>query len=352
MPVKKPDDSLALKQGWKAGDAQTLNLSKSAHWDFINAQYTRAGVTNKSAPKLFKALAAARKPGAAPRPQPVTADTLVPLNAIVSLGFTSDGTFASAFSAIPGGTIFTSLILELVDPASGAVLGSVSLTEFGFGEYIPISLTAPRPEGDEVEAIFTINYQVGTGRPIATTMRMIVSDKADGAAVVRQPVRRKRPGGSPDLRIALGAWHSQPDYDYWYRSLNPTRPDLKSPLVGTQRYQGPIAKPFDPVISLYLIAPQRGGVSMADKKSVEALRKGLKVAGNKLTWSMPWSANPLLDRSVHFGSAAWGEPSVLLVFTIDVLTKKASSPVRTVISSGATEAPGVGTIPSISYFWR
>jgi hypothetical protein len=272
------------------------------------------------------------------------------LNAIVSVGFSSEGTFASAFSAIPGGTIFTSLILELIDPATGTVLSTANVYEFGVGEYLPIDVTAGQPTGEDIEAIFTVSYQASTGRPITQSMRMTVSDKDDGPPVEREPV--KRTTGNPDLRVALGAWHQLPRYDYWYRSLDPTHPDLRLPLVGTQRYQSPIAKPFDPAISLYLIAPGRGGVAIATKKSVEALRKSLKVAGNKLTWNMPWSANPLRDRSLHFGSAAWGEERVLLVFTIDVLTKKANSPVRTVIFSGATEAPGVGTIPQISYFWR
>jgi hypothetical protein len=146
-----------------------------------------------------------------------------------------------------------------------------------------------------------------------------------------------------------------PGYDYWYRTLDISRPDLRLPLVGTQRYQSPIAKPFDPQISLYLIAPTRGGVATASPDSLAALRKSLKVMGNKLSWNMPWSATFLRDRSVHFGSAAWGERDVLLVFTIDVLTKKASAPVRTTVCSAVSapaEQPGVKTIPAISYFWR
>ncbi|HEX2268099.1 MAG TPA: hypothetical protein VHH35_01115, partial [Pyrinomonadaceae bacterium] len=323
MPVRKPYDSLTLKHGWKGGSAQTLNLSKSAHWNFVNEQYAHAGVTKESAPKLFKALSAARTQGAAPRPKAVTGDALVPMNAIVSLGFSSEGTFASAFSAVPGGTVFTSLTLELIDPATGTVLGTANVYEFGLGEYLPIDVAAGRPAGNDIEAIFTVSYQIGTGRPVTQAMRMTVSDHADGPPVVREPV--KRATGNPELRVALGAWRQRPGYDYWYRSLNPTRPDLRLPLVGTQRYQSPIAKPFDPAISLYLIAPGRGGVAMATTKSVEALRKSLKVAGNKLTWNMPWSANPLHDRSLHFGSAAWGEERVLLTFTIDVLTKKATA---------------------------
>jgi hypothetical protein len=350
MLVKKPNDPLALRHSWKAGAPQTLNLSKSAHWDFISGQYERAGVTKKSAPKLFTALAAARRPGAGSHLRALTGDELVPLNAIVSVGFSPDGTFASAFSAIPGGTIFTSLILELVDPASGEVLNTANVHEFGVGEYLPIDLTAPRPEGDEVEAIFTISYQVGTGKPITDSMRMTVSDKADGSPAVRQPV--KRTTARPGLSIALNQWRQLPRYDYWYHELFPDLLDLRLPLIGTQRYRSPIAKPFKPAISLYLIAPGRGGVAMAEKKSVDALRKSLKVEGNKLSWNMPWSAIPPLDRSLRFGRAAWGEEYVLLVFTIDVLTQKASSPVRTVISSSATKAPGGGTIPKITYFWR
>jgi hypothetical protein len=349
MPVKKAYDSLALRHGWKAGEAQTLNLSKKTHWDFISEQYQRAEVTKKSAPKLFSALSKARTQGSGPRPKAVSGDALVPMNAIVSLGFSSKGTFASAFSAIPGGTTFTSLILELVDPADGTVLNTASISEFGVGEYLPIEVKAGRPAGDDIEAIFTVSYQTGPGRPITQSMRMTVSDKADGAPVVGEPV--KRTTGDPDLRIALYAWRQKPGLDYWYLSL-PTDPDLRLPLVGTQRFHSPIAKPFDPAISLYLIAPERGGVAMAKTKSLEALRKSLKVSGNKLAWNMPWSANPLRDRSVHFGSAAWGEEQVLLVFTIDVLTKKADFPVRTVITSGGSKAAGVAPIPKIQYSWR
>ena len=178
---------------------------------------------------------------------------------------------------------------------------------------------------------------------------MTVSKGADGPPDVREPVKRT---DGTDLRIALGARHQSKYYDYWYRSLHFKHPDLRLPLVGTQRYQSPISKPFDPAISLYLIAPQRGGVAMATTKSLNELRKSLKVSGNKLTWNMPWSEKLLRDHSLNFGNAAWGEEHVLLVFTIDVLTKKSTSPVRTVIYSDATEASGVGTIPQIHYFWR
>ena len=349
MPVKKSNDSLSLKQNWKPGETQTLNLSKNTHWDFINGQYARAGVTKKNAPQVFKALSAARTQGATPRPKRLTEDALVAMNAIVSLGFSREHTFTGAFSAIPGGTIFTSLILELVDPANDTVLGTTNVSEYGVGEYLPIGLIGSLPTGNEVEAIFTISYQTSSGKPINQSVRLTVSKGADGPPDVREPVKQT---DGPDLRIALGARHQSPRYDYWYRSLDFKHPDLRLPLVGTQRYQSPISKPFDPAISLYLIAPQRGGVAMATTKSVDTLRKSLKVAGNKLTWNMPWSANLLRDRSLHFGNAAWGEEHVLLVFTIDVLTKKASSPVRTVIYSDATEAPGVGTIPQIRYFWR
>lgn len=350
MPVKKAYDSLALRHGWKAGEAHTLTLSKKTHWDFISEQYRRAKMTKKSASKLFSALSTARTQGSGPRPKALTGDALVPMNAIVSLGFSSKGTFASAFSAIPGGTIFTSLILELIDPADGTVLGTANVYEFGVGEYLPIEVKAGRPAGDDVEAIFTVSYQVAGGRPINQSMRMTVSDKAEGPPRVSEPV--KRTAGSRDLRIALGARRQRPGYDYWYPSLDPSHSDLRLPLVGTQRFQSPIAKPFDPAISLYLIAPEHGGVALAEAKSLEALRKSLKVSGNKLAWNMPWSANPLRDRSLHFGSAAWGLGAVLLVFTIDVLTKKADFPVRTVITSGGTKAPGVGPIPQIMYFWR
>lgn len=349
MPVKKPDNSLARKQNWKPGELQTLNLSKDTHWDFINGQYARAGVTKKDAPQVFKALSAARTQRAAPPQKAATGDTLVAMNAIVSLGFSQDGTFASAFSSIPGGTIFTSLILELIDPINDTVLGTTTATSYGSGEYMPIDLIGDLPAGNEVEAIFTISYQVSSGTPVNKSVRMKVSKGADGPPDIREPAKRT---DGPDLRIALGARHESPDYDYWYRTLDSKHPDLRLPLVGTQRYQSPVSKPFDPAISLYLIAPQRGGVAVATAKSVDALRESLKVSGNKLTWNMPWSADVKRDRSIHFGNAAWGEEHVLLVFTIDVLTKNSTAPVRTVIYSDATEAPGVGTIPQVRYFWR
>lgn len=350
MPVKKSHDSLALKKNWKPGETQTLNLSKNNHWDFINDQYARAGVTKKSSPQVFKALSVARTQGATRRQKPDTGDTLVAMNAIVSLGFSSDGTFASAFSSIPGGTIFTNLILELVDPTNDMVLGTANVSEYGFGEYLPINLVAALPAGNEVEAIFTISYQTATsGKPVNESVRFTVSKGADGPPDVREPKKRTK---GPDLHIALGTRKPSPEYDYWYRAPHFGHPDLKLPLVGTQRYQSPITKPFDPAISVYLIAPERGGVAVASKKSVDELRKSLKVAGNKLTWNMPWSEQVLRDHSLSFGNAAWGEHHVLLVFTIDVLTKKSTSPVRTVIYSDATEASGVGTIPQIRYFWR
>ena len=346
MPARKSYDS-----------AQTLNLSQGAHWNFINEQYARAGVTKKNAPEVFSALTAARKHGAAPRQKAASSDSLAPMNAIVSLGFSSDGTFASGLSAIPGGTVMTFVVLELIDPATGDVLGTNTISEFGVGEYLPISVTGARPsQGNEVEAILTVNYMPAGKPPVIVSARMTVSDKAEGPPEVREPV--KTTTGSPDLRIALAAAHPSDRYDYFYQSRL-TDIDLRLPLVGTQRYQSPISKPFDPVISLYLIAPTRGGVTTASADSVAALRKSLKVSGNKLSWNMPWSANPERDRSVHFGGAAWGEGVVLLVFTIDVMTKKADAPVRTTIVStlptspgSDNDEPGVNNIPAISYSWR
>lgn len=341
----------------KPGVIRTLDLSQPAHWDFLGERLARAGVTPKNARKLFGALESARDEGSGPNPEPASGDALVPLNAITSLGFSAEGTFAGGFSAIPGGTIFTSLILELIDPTDGNVLATTTLTEYGLGEYLPIAIEAGRPSGDQIEAILTVSYQTGTGRPVTQTVRMVANNGADGSPSVRQPVQ-KRHDLSPDLRIALGAIRPMPRYDYWYRSVDISRPDLRLPLVGQQRFRSPIAAtPKD--IAVYLIAPTRGGVAMAGAASVKALRRSLKVAGRKLSWSMPWSADPGRDASLHFGNAAWGEESVLLVCTISVQLKKSDAPVLVTICSSvpvspdvAYGQPGVATIPPIDYFWR
>lgn len=359
MAATKRPDSLAVTRRWEPGVGQTLDLSKSAHWDFINGQAARAGMTKSKAPELFKALAAARKSGPGPRQKPASAaDALVPLNAIVGLGFGANGTYATAFSAVPGGTIFTNLFLELIDPSTSEVLGTANASQMQGGEYVPIEVSGGMPSGDEVEAIFTVSYAAAGKPPVNVSMRMIVANKADGSPSVQEPV--KSTTGTPDLRIALGATRKMPGYDYWYRAFNIQYPNLRLPLVGTQKYGSPIVKSFAPKISAYVIAPTRGGVALASKESLDALQKSLKISGNKITWNMPYSEDPLRDRSIKFGSAAWGEPQVLFVFTIDVLTKKAESPVRAVVCSALSpdaaaakpSVPSVATIPAIHYIWR
>lgn len=345
-----------LWQHWKPGVVQTLDLSKSEHRDYLGERFSRGGLSPRNAKKVYEALEAAGREKA-PKTSAASGDVLQALNALTALGFSADGTFASGFSAIPGGTVFTYIGLELIDPATGQSVGHNSRVEYNLGEYLPIEVQGTRPSGAKIEAILTVNYQVMGQFPVAQTVRFISGNHADGSPEVREPVK-KAGNPNPDLRIALGAFRPMPGYDYWYRTLLPTHPDLRSPLVGSARYQSPIASaPSD--VALYVIAPNRGGVSHASATTLRKFKRSLKVAGKKLSWSMPWSSNPANDSSVSFGSAAWGEPYVLLVCTFSVKIKKGDAPVFTTVYSAVPSSPdfsagqpGVATIPPIQYIWR
>ncbi len=352
MATKKKE----LWQRWKPGVVQTLDLSSPENRDYLSERFTRGGLSPRNAKQLYEALETAGQ-GKAPKGKAAAGDVLQPLNALTTLGFSADGTFASGFSAIPGGTIFTYIGLELIDPATGQSVGHTSRVEYSLGEYLPIELQGSRPSGTQVEAILTVNYQLAGQFPVAQTIRFTAGDYADGSPDVREPVKKKG-NTDPDLRIALGAFRPKPGYDYWYRTLLPTHPDLRSPLVGSMRYQNPIASaPSD--VALYVIAPGRGGVSNASAATLRKFKRSLKVSGKKLSWSMPWSSNPADDSSLNFGSAAWGEPYVLLVCTFSVKIKKGDAPVFTTVYSAVPSSPdlsagqpGVATIPPIQYIWR
>lgn len=346
----------ALWQHWKPGVVQTLDLSRPENRDYLSERFTRGGLSPRNAKKVYEALEAAGQ-GKAPKTSAASGDVLVPLNALTTLGFSADGTFAGGFSAIPGGTVFTYIGLELIDPATGLTLGHNSRVEYSLGEYVPIEVQGGQASGTQVEAILTVNYQLMGQFPVAQTVRFIAGNYADGSPEVREPVK-KAGNPDPDLRIALGAFRAKPGYDYWYRTLLPTHPDLRSPLVGNARYQNPIASaPSD--VALYVVAPTRGGVSHASAATLRQFKRSFKVAGKKLSWSMPWSSNPANDSSVSFGTAAWGEPYVLLVCTFSVKVKKGNAPVLTTVYSAVPSSPdfsagqpGVATIPPIQYIWR
>lgn len=310
-----------------------LDFSDDRQWAFFMRQVERSGVSDKTHPEYMKALRAARKAdqkrgGPSGRLQErrktlaaAQGDTMHDANTISSFGISIAKSIGGAFSAIVNGTIFTSLYVQLIDLSNDNVLGQQSLGPvYGEGEYLPIDLTGTLPTGENMLMVFTWSYEPNTagikagGPPINGSMRVSTNELPLGAPVVTQPVRTKT---NPYIKIAIGRNVTVPptDCDYWYNEPNINNPNIRLPLMVTQKFKSNIKQPLWPTNitnppTINQIRLTGGGVtrpiSMAD------IQAGITANGDTLTFNFPWNSNVAIDKSIQFGAAAWANDTQLI----------------------------------------
>jgi hypothetical protein len=327
----------SLSENWEEHE---LDLSDDRQWAFLLRQVERSGVTAATHPEYMMALRRSRHDdqrrggpsGQLRQRREVRAaggDTLYNANTISSFGINlaKTASLGAAFSAIVNGTIFTSLYVQLIDLSDNRVLGEKSIGPvYGEGEYVPIDLSGTAPLKENLLMVFTWSYQqTGEGRPVHGSMRVSTSELPVGAPNVTQPVRTV--ASKNYIKFGLGRPSGAADCDYWYNEPNILTPNIRLPLMVTQKFQSNILQPLWPSNitnppTIYQIKLSTGGVTKP--LSLAAIQAGITATGDTLTFNFPFNNNVALDKSIQFGAAAWANDTTLLT-TISLGVKTETS---------------------------
>jgi hypothetical protein len=318
----------SLSKDWEEHE---LDFSDDRQWSFFMRQVERSGVSDKTNPEYMKALRAVRKAdqkrgGPAGRIEErrkalaAVGDTLLDANTISSFGISIVSSVGAGFSAIVNGTIFTTLYVQLIDLGDNdKVLGENSVGPiYGQGEYLPISLTGKLPHKENMLMVLTWSYQPKIAgkaalAPIQGSMRVSTNELPVGAPNVTQPVRTVTTKNN--IKIGLGRTGAAPDCDYWYNEPNIQNPNIRLPLMVTQKFKSNIKQPLWPSNitnppTIYQIKLSTGGVTRP--VSMDAVKAGITASGDTLTFNFPYNNNVAVDKSVQFGAAAWANDTTLL----------------------------------------
>lgn len=350
----------SLSGSW---EERELDFSDDRQWSFFMKQVERSGVSDKNYPEYMKSLRAARKADkkrGGPSGQlekrrkalaTATSGTMQDANTISSFGIHfGKNSFGSGFSAIVNGTIHTSLYVQLIDLSTDKVLGEKSIGPiFGEGEYLPISLTGLLPLKENMLMVLSWSYQPKTTAladaaataPIQGSMRVSTAELPVGAPAVTQPIRSITTKNN--IKLGLGRTTAPSDCDYWYNEPNIANPNIRLPLMVTQKFKSNIKQPLWPSNitnppTIYQIKPSTGGVTVP--LSPAAIQAGITATGDTLTFNFPWNSNVSLDKSIQFGPAAWANDTILLtVISLGVKTDTSSNDFVWVNLWGSEQSP-------------
>ncbi|HKR11618.1 MAG TPA: Hint domain-containing protein [Pyrinomonadaceae bacterium] len=336
----------SLSDQWQEHE---LDLSDDRQWSFFMRQVARSGVSDKTHPEYMKSLRAARKEdqkrsgsaGRLKKRQKTLAaedDSMQDANTISSFGISvaKTNSLGGGFSAIVNGTVFTSLYAQLIDLTNDSVLGEKSLGPvYGEGEYLPIDLTGTMPTKENMLMVLSWSYQPRTaegapsGPPIQGSMRVSTNELPVGAPVVTQPIRTVDTKNYIKIGLGRDEAHRPADCDYWYNEPNINDPNIRLPLVVTQKFKSNIKQPLWPSNitnppTIFQIKLSTGGVTKP--VSNDAIIAGITATGDTLSLNFPFNNDVTLDQSVKFGSAAWAnDTSLLATISLGVKTDTSSN---------------------------
>lgn len=356
-----------------------LDLSDDRQWEYLMASAHKSGVTPKTHPCYFATLERSRKKhlanGGPPARKAAVGDSngLEDANDILSLGTTDAGSNSqgSGFSSIVGGTIFTRLQLEILDGKTGASLAFADTGPvMGQGFYEALStLGNIPPPGDGMQLIYTYSYLPsgtdGLARdaddPVNGVLTRSTNELPVGAPTVVQPIRTKT---NPYIKIGIGRPLNPPptDCDYWYNEPTQSNPNLRLPMVGSQKFNSNIVTPLvfpkvppgpnDPVPTCILTAfvskTGGGGTSAPLPQTTNRYPTAITASGSTLNWNFPWNPDVTQDQSMQYGPAAWANDTTVISY-ISIQVKTASSAGEWVfvnIYSNLTPPPAWATSPS------
>jgi len=360
-----------------------LDLSDDRQWEYLMASAHKSGVTPKTHPCYFATLERARKKhlanGGPPAPKAAVADSngLEDANDILALGTTDAGSNSqgSGFSSIVGGTIFTRLQLEILDGKTGNSLAFADTGPImgqGFYEALSTLGNIP-PPGDGMQLIYTYSYLpsgntnalAGDGDdPVNGVLTRSTNELPVGAPTVVQPIRTKT---NPYIKIGLGRPAPPTDCDYWYNEPNIAAPNIRLPMVGSQKFKSNIVTPlvFGPgtpncIVTAFVSKTTGGGSTFPLPVTTNIYPTAITASGTTLNWNFPWNSDVTKDGSMQYGAAAWANDTTVISY-ISIQVKTATSAGEWVfvnIYSSATPpwavSPSAGTYIQypIYYTWH
>lgn len=355
-----------------------LDLRDGKQWEFLMSHAESTGATPQKNPRYFESLersrAAHERNGG---PAPIVArtsegdDDVESVNDINSFGINDQNTnsVGGAASSIVGGTVYTSLQLQMFDVKTGDNLGYQQVGPvYGQGKYLPISLLGDLPGvNDGMRLVFTYSYQEEPGSdPIHEVMARETNELPKGAPVVAQPVKTVVSANNY-IKIGLGRTSAPTDCDYWYNENQIANPTIRLPFVGYQDFNSNIITPLFPtsgppncIVTAFLTKPSTGGAAMTLPITTSNFATYITASGNRLNWNFTYNNNVSLDKSAQFGQAAWANDSqLLLTWTMQVRTQTSAGEwvfvnivSRTTPPWSTSSAPGNYRLYPIYYTWH
>lgn len=372
------------------GIPHQLDFSDEIQYRFFMKDLEDAGVIEKDFPQVYKTIARAKEAHIAPN-GPVLPGTGTPsqqglenVNIITTAVYnTSPANLAaantpvatgqcsaSAVSTVVGGTIFTTLVLKIIDIATGNVLVSKQIGPvFGEGEYLPILTEGTAPGAQGMKVVFTYSYQQKEGQPpVFETVHLDLNDEPVGIPTVTQPVLTPEHLAQGQKYIKFGIGRPQPGYnpdcDYVWSESTQDHPIVRLPMVGSQKFKSNIVGPLkEENITCYLMLVNKGGAG-APIKPTGGLLSGIQISPNDpklLTWNFPYNGDIKLDKSIQFGPATFAPDSLTALFFQVILNVEGSTdPVQTCIygttspywSPSSYDQPGIYVIRPFDYVWH
>jgi hypothetical protein len=326
-----------------------LDLSDDRQWEYLVASAHKSGVTPKTHPCYFATLERARKKhlanGGPPAPKAAVGDSngLEDANDILALGTTDAGSNSqgSGFSSIVGGTMFTRLQIEILDAKTGASLAFADTGPImgqGFYEALSTLGNVP-PPGDGMQLVYTYSYLPNGNTdalaadgddPVNGVVTRSTNELPVGAPTVLQPVRTKT---NNYIKIGLGrpVPPIPPDCDYYYNEPNIANPNIRLPMVGSQKFKSNIVTPlvFGPgtpncIVTAFVSKTTGGGSTFPLAVTTNRYPAAITASGSTLNWSFPWNYDVTQDLSMQFGPAAWANDTTVISY-ISIQVKTATS---------------------------
>jgi hypothetical protein len=326
MSAEAQADQKAIGSELTAAGPHRLDLGNPLHYRLIQQMLARAGESAEKSPELFKRLEASHaeaaaelaRTSAAPRkaeplqtqdPQPTPVD----LNFIATFSRVGSQAYqATGLSSILGGSVTSTVVMELLDDVTGRVYATASKSQYGQGVNLRVQVTGTTQDTQNpttlVQGMFAY---VPLSNPNAPPVVLIqhhtdTLNPTDGCMLqpnycVRNNLNQCVTGQYQttctnkvtNTQLIKMCWNrlSQQECDYWNSPAHPT--DFVFPLSGNVTFPNTVVTPATGVVNIALQNPQKGGgCNVYFQQNAVLTSQYWTVNGKSIAWNFPASAFP------------------------------------------------------------
>jgi hypothetical protein len=333
MSAEARADQKAIRSELTAsGQPYRLDLANPLHYRLIMQILARGGESAKKSPELFQRIETARaeavaelaKTSAAPRkaqpvptndPQPTQAD----LNFIATFSRSGSQAYqATGLSSVVGGSVVTTVVMELFDDTTGNVYATNGQTQYGQGVNFQVPVNGAIQEQNPTTRAQGLFSYVPTSNPNSPPVFVIqhytdTLNPTDGCML--QPNYCVRNNGqcvsgqyqtsctnkvTNTTPIKL-CWYrmSQQECDYWNPTAHPT--NFVFPLSGNVKFPNTVVAPASGIVSIYLQNPLKGGgCNVFFQQSALLNPANWTANGQSIAWNFPASAFPNTGECINY----------------------------------------------------